>query len=273
VRPPRRLSSRAVSGNTNYPLNQCQALAFLTPDNGKNAEKASAVVYAPWATGPIRSYGCQVALPQEFIRMDSQRSSVILRAFLADAKNQEQFGKFAAKYQPRIKRCCRVCGLKDDADADDLTAAILLRFCERDVFDGFVFQTKEKFNAWLNKVVRNDVLTFLRNRNRNPEAWSVGNADAQQSLQQVSEEMVRDLRAVCDEDRARVDTAFAHVKQRVEAKTWTAFYLVVVEEMSVKDTAKHLGATPVGVWQAISRVKRKLREELKDLHDPASTEQ
>jgi RNA polymerase sigma factor (sigma-70 family) len=203
--------------------------------------------------------------------MESQRSTVILQGFLADPKNCEAFGKFARKYQSRIKRCCLARGLQD-ADADDLAAAILLRFCERDVFDGFVFQSKEKFYGWLSKVVRHAVLTFHRDRGRKPDAWSVGNANAQDSLQRATEEMVRDLKAVCEEDRARVERACARVEAGVEAKTWQAFHLSVYEGRAVKEVTEQLGMTNVAVWQAVSRVKRKLREELSDLHDPRDGE-
>src|SRR5690348_3917959 len=110
--------------------------------------------------------------------MESQRSTVILQELVADPKARETFERFVRKYQARIKGCCLGLGLQD-AGADDLTSAILLRFLGRNVVGGFVFQSKEKFYAWLDTVVRTAVRTLHRDRARKPEAWSMGNADAE----------------------------------------------------------------------------------------------
>src|SRR5437764_1025408 len=88
----------------------------------------------------LSSNGGTVSYRQELIQVESQknqRSSIFLLEFLAAPRNKEAFGKFAAKYQPRIKRCCCQRWKLQDADADDLTATILLKFFERDVFKEF----------------------------------------------------------------------------------------------------------------------------------------
>jgi RNA polymerase sigma factor (sigma-70 family) len=204
---------------------------------------------------------------EELILMDSHRSTVILQQFLANPTNDEAFGKFAGKYQPRIKRCCQARGLQD-ADADDLTAALLLRFFERDVFADFVFQTKEKFYAWLRTVVTRAVLTFLRSRGRRPEAWSVGNAEAQESLDWVTEEMVRELGCVRDEERALLATVRPRVEQRLEEKTRQAFRMLVDEGHTPDEVAQLLGMSKFAVWKARSRVLRLLRQEFPHLPSP-----
>jgi RNA polymerase sigma-70 factor (ECF subfamily) len=193
--------------------------------------------------------------------MESQRSTVILQEFLANPSNAEAFGRFATRYHPRIKRCCQARGLQE-ADADDLTAALLLRFFERDVFADFVFQTKEKFCAWLRTVVTRAVLTFIRDRGRKPDAWSVGNADAQASLERVTEEMVRDLDSICDEERAVLERARNRVEARLEERTRQAFRMLVDEERTPDEVAERLGMTKLAVWQVRSRVLRMIREEL-----------
>jgi RNA polymerase sigma-70 factor (ECF subfamily) len=200
--------------------------------------------------------------------MSDLPSTIFLRKFLADPKNHELFGTFAAKYQLRIKRCCLAKGLQD-ADADDLTAKILLRFFERDIFDGLVLRTKVQFYGWLREVVKNAVLTFIRDRGRKPDAWSVGNPDAQDSLERKSEEMARDLEAVYEEDLERAAQACATVKERVEEKTWQAFYLLTYEGRTTDEVAQQLAMSKSSVWTARSRVLQKLREELRNLHGPA----
>lgn len=203
--------------------------------------------------------------------MDSVRSTVFLQQFLADPKNRELFGMFIKKYQPRIKRCCLRHGLQD-ADAEDLTSTILLRFCERDVFDDFVFQSKDKFNGWLDTVVRHDMLTFLRNRSRKPDSWSVGNAAAQEALRKASEEIVRDLKMECEHDLARVEAGYAKVKERVDDQTWRVFEMLVLEQCTVAEVMERLAMSKDAVYAAKSRVKRMLREVLRDLHVPPEEE-
>jgi RNA polymerase sigma-70 factor (ECF subfamily) len=214
-------------------------------------------------TSPVPVQRSQVFAVEEFFSMESQPSTVILQEFLANPGNAEAFGAFAARYQPRIKRCCQARGLQD-ADADDLTATLLLRFFERDVFADFVFQTKEMFYGWLRTVVTRAVLMFLRDRGRKPDAWSVGNPDAQESLDEVTEQMVRHMSSVCAEEQALVAQARARVEQRLEEKTRQAFRMLVDEQRPAGEVARCLGMSKLAVWQARSRVLRMLRREVAD---------
>jgi RNA polymerase sigma-70 factor (ECF subfamily) len=196
----------------------------------------------------------------------STRSSVLLQEFLRDPKNPQLIGKFTAKYQPRIKECCRRRRLQD-SDADDLTANIVLRFLEGDVFDAFVFQGKAKFNGWLETVVRNAVWTFHRDRGRKPDVRKAGSQESQDGLERAVEELTPAVLAIFGELRAEVDAGFARVRARVAENTWQAFWLVVLEERPVPDVMQRLGMTKVAIWAALSRVRRMLREDLKDLYE------
>jgi DNA-directed RNA polymerase specialized sigma24 family protein len=198
--------------------------------------------------------------------MESPRTTLILGEFLNNPKNAEAFGKFAAKFQPRMKRYFLGRGLQE-ADADDLTAAILLRFFEKDVFTCFVFQTKDKFNGFLNRVVKNALLTFVRDRGRRPEAWSVGRADAQDALPEIAEGIVGNLQTICEEDRVLVRVARQRVEKRIEDQTKVIFRLLVDEERAVDGICRELEVTKYVVWKARSRVMRMLREEFSKLNN------
>src|SRR5262245_54759566 len=69
-------------------------------------------------------------------RNEGQRSTIFLQNFFTDPQNREAFGRFAAKYLPRIKGCCKKWRLQD-ADAEDLAASILLGFLGGDVLSRF----------------------------------------------------------------------------------------------------------------------------------------
>jgi RNA polymerase sigma factor (sigma-70 family) len=193
-------------------------------------------------------------------------STVLLQQFLADPKNQTEFGKFDKKYRPRIKRCCQARGLQD-ADADDLAAMILLRFFEKDVFVGREFQTKSDFYRWLNAVVKNAVLSFVRARGRKPDAWSVGNPDAQEQLQREYEKMTHDLDTIFEDYRTQVEAARERVLKNAEEKTRLAFLMSVVDGLPADEVAKRLGMSREAVWKLRSRTFQKIRAELRNLLD------
>jgi RNA polymerase sigma-70 factor (ECF subfamily) len=201
--------------------------------------------------------------------MDSQRSTVILQAFLANPQNHEAFGRFAAKFQPRIKNCCLARGLQD-ADADDLTASLLLGFFERDVFTGLVFERKESFYAWIRIVAARAVYTFLRNRARKPGNWAAGGDAAERALDQLPQAMADDLSSICDEERALAQEARTRVEARLEEQTRQAFRKLVDEGLSTDEVCQALGMTKFAVWKARSRVLGMIRKEVELLSAAAA---
>ena len=55
------------------------------------------------------------------------------------------------------------------------------------------------------------------------------------------------------------------MRQQFEARTWTAFWRVTVQNHSAAEVAANLGITANAVRQAKSRVLRRLKEELGEL--------
>lgn len=199
----------------------------------------------------------------------AERSTVILQRVLADPESGESFREFTQKYLPRMKASCLRLGIQD-ADADDICAAILLRFYERREFKRFVFDSKDKFNGWLSTIVRNAVLTFVRNRGRQPDAWSVGDSGAQHSLGSVAGKVAEDLFAYCEDDLTRGEIAKAVVRERVDAKTMRAFELQIDGDRKGAEVAAELDMSLAAVWKARSRVAKMLQEEFRRLAEPRS---
>jgi DNA-directed RNA polymerase specialized sigma24 family protein len=197
---------------------------------------------------------------------DVQRSTAILFRVLADPESDQSFRAFTQKYLPRMKASCLRLGIQD-ADADDVCAAILLRFHERREFKKFAFESKDRFNRWLNTVVRNAVFTFVRDRGRRPDAWSVGDSGAQQSLESVATTVAYDLTAFCADDFARGERAKAIVRDRVDAKTMRAFEMLFYEGRKGAEAAAELDMRLTAVWKARSRVAKMLQEEFNRLQD------
>lgn len=197
---------------------------------------------------------------------DVQRSTAVLFRLLAQPESGEAFRQLTDKYLPRMKASCLRLGIQD-ADADDICAAILLRFYEKREFRKFAFESKERFNHWLNTVVRNAVFSFVRERGRRPDAWSVGDPGAQQSLDGVAATVAEDLLAYCEEDLTLGTVAKSIVRERVDAKTMRAFELLFYDERKGADVAAELGMNLAAVWKARSRVAKMLQEEFKRLQD------
>lgn len=195
---------------------------------------------------------------------DVERSTAVLVRLLAEPDSDQAFRDFTDKYLPRMKSACRKLGMQD-ADADDICAAILLRFFEKREFRKFAFESKQRFNSWLNTVVRNAVFTFVRDRGRRPDAWSVGNTGAQQSLEGVAGTVADNLLAYCEEDLTRGEIARSIVRERVDAKTMRAFELLFYEERKGGEVAAELGMKLTSVWKARSRVAKLLEEEFQKL--------
>lgn len=187
-------------------------------------------------------------------------STLILRNLLADPANGEAFQRFARKYEPRIRARCIRRGLQD-CDADDLTAELLVEFFEGDSLRRFLFAGKEKFNRWLGVVVKRRVLDFYRRRGRKPDAWSVGNEDAQRAMDRVAGEWVAELADTCSDDLELAAKALDHVEAATDPKHMKAFRMRVFKDRRAADVAEELDMTDVGVWQAQSRINRMLREE------------
>lgn len=202
---------------------------------------------------------------------DSVRSTLVLQRLLSDPDDGDAFAKFAAKYLPRMKRSCQRLGIQE-ADADDISATVLLKFHENHEFRRFVFRSKDKFNHWLHTVVKRAMFSFLRDRRRKPDAWSVGNPEAQEALERAANQVADEMAAFCEDDVAAGKRALAIVRTRVDAKTMRAFELLVFEERKGADVAAELAMNPAAVWQARHRVAKMLQEEFKRLQHASAAD-
>jgi RNA polymerase sigma factor (sigma-70 family) len=202
-----------------------------------------------------------------FIPMDylSGASTIILRNLLAAPTDNRAFAAFVDRFQPRIKdACCRRFGIQD-ADADDLTASMLLGFYERETFRTFVYRSKPAFRSWLNMVIRNAFLTFRRGKERRPDGWNLGDADAEQSLEHVCAGLADDVDALCEDDLTLGQTALQTVRDKVGDQTFQAFVSQHFDGEKGTEVARRLGISPEAAWKAKSRVAQMLREEFNRL--------
>ncbi len=167
-------------------------------------------------------------------------------------------------YGPMIFRFVRSRGLQD-ADAADLVQEVLRRVggsIER------LEYAKEKggFRAWLFTITRNCLNTFLKKKKRtNP----VGNDTAQYAmLNQVPNE-TEELTELWEREYQRqlMSKAIEIVKPNTEPKTWAAFEMTAMQELTAEQAGEKIGMSRGAVYVARSRVTAKLRAEVERLMD------
>lgn len=123
------------------------------------------------------------------------------------------------------------------------------------------------FRAWLHGITRHRVVDHFRRCQFEPQAQ--GGTGAQAAMLQIAE-------AADDVDTTRSPgaedclwrRALELVRSEFSDRTWQAFGLTGVEKQTPAEVAQDLEMTTDSVYQAKSRVLRRLQEELNGLEPP-----
>jgi RNA polymerase sigma-70 factor (ECF subfamily) len=166
-------------------------------------------------------------------------------------------------YGPLVFGWARSWGLQS-SDAGDLVQAVFL------AVHGHVAtfrkeQSGDSFRGWLYTIARNKLRDQMRERAHEPQA--AGGTAAHLAMQAAADQ---DQRSVLEESSQReqswlVRRAVELMQTDFEESTWRAFLLTAVEGRSVSEAAGELGLSVDSVYQARSRVLRRLRQELDGL--------
>jgi RNA polymerase sigma-70 factor, ECF subfamily len=178
------------------------------------------------------------------------------------ARRPEAWQRLVDLYGPVVYRWCRQLGVgrADAADVvQDVFAAVaagVVRFrCET---------PEHSFGAWLRTITRSKVCDHFRRRRGVLDAE--GGTDAQQrllNLPQPAEESLS-LSAPLATDTRFVHRALEVVRAEFEPRTWDAFWRIAVDGQSPAEAAAAMRLSLSAVYQAKSRVLRRLRRELRD---------
>ena len=123
----------------------------------------------------------------------------------------------------------------------------------------------DTFRGWLRTITKNKVYDHFRGQQRQPQA--AGGSEAKAWWSQVPE-------ASWDQEgpddhalyHQLFHQALAHIQAEFEAKTWRAFWCVVVDGQSPQEVGAALAMSPGAVRVAKCRVLHRLRQELGDLN-------
>ena len=192
------------------------------------------------------------------------RDSLILQ--VQNPLNREAWDQFAMIYRPVIYRLARRKGLQD-ADAQDLTQQVL-HAVSQSIGRWEKQDPPVKFRHWLRRVVRNAILNAL---SRKPRDGAAGGSVALDLLNQHSNPDRDSASQIEIEYRRELYLQAARlVRSDVNAETWQAFELTVVEGIAAEEVARKLGKTPGNVYAARSRIMRRLREAVQALEQMES---
>jgi RNA polymerase sigma-70 factor, ECF subfamily len=174
-------------------------------------------------------------------------------------RRPEAWRRLIDLYGPVVYRWCRQLGVAR-ADAPDVVqdvfasvAAVAERF-RRD-------RPGDSFGAWLRTIARNKVCDHFRRRRGQLSAE--GGTEAQQRWLQVPEASAESQSAAGPLD---LDSRFLHrtldlVRCEFEPGTWDVFWRLVVDGQTPGEVAEALSLSLPAVYQAKSRVLRRLRRE------------
>ena len=196
------------------------------------------------------------ALPPEA----SSISSTLLER--VKAEHPEAWTRLVTLYGPVVYRWCRQAGVTRD-DAPDLVQEVFTAVA-RHVAALRRDRPGDSFGAWLRTITRNAVRGYFRSRRG--QAVAQGGTDARQQLEQVPESSASQE---ADNPREVADLVVPKgvdlVRAEFEPRTWEAFRRVAIEGQPSVRVAAELGMSLEAVYQAKSRVLRRLRREFDGL--------
>jgi RNA polymerase sigma-70 factor (ECF subfamily) len=201
--------------------------------------------------------------------LGSRTSVTLLETLRERPLDQAAWDRFVDRYGPRVYAWCRGWHLQEE-DARDVTQDVLLKLVVR--MRAFDYDPARSFRGWLKVVARHAWVDFLEGRKR--AGWGSGDSQVQATLQTVAagEDLMERLGVAFDLEL--FDLAQARVRRQVEPESWRVFQMTDIEGRSSAEVAKECGKKITAVYQIRSRIRQKLRDELRELKgtDPEGEE-
>jgi RNA polymerase sigma-70 factor (ECF subfamily) len=123
----------------------------------------------------------------------------------------------------------------------------------------------DSFRGWLATIAANAIKDYFKARARRPCA--AGGTDMYDRVMNLPDlDSVPSTITNRPDAHARVvQQALDQIRTEFEAHTWKAFWMTTMDDISPADVATQLGVNKCVVYQAKSRVLRRLRQELEGL--------
>lgn len=174
-----------------------------------------------------------------------------------DPADPHAWDEFVHKYRPMIHAWCLKWGAQR-SDADDIAQQVLMKLMS--AMRTYKCASAASFRVWLKTVTHNAWIDFVRRPStRQAPDWINAIADSSDALDDLERQIEQAY------ERELLELAMQRVQPRVQPRTWDAFRLTSIENLSGADAANRLGATASSVFVAKHRVLKLLEEEVRIL--------
>ena len=197
----------------------------------------------------------------------SRASSTTSLTLLQRAKDQDQLAwrHLVTLYAPLVYRVCRLAHVAPQ-DAPDIVQEVF-RAASGNIGRFHRDRDGDSFRAWLLTISKNKIRDHFRRRAKTPPA--VGGTDMQVRVQQLPEltwDSTSDGSGF-DSDSSLIQRAVRLVRDDFADRTWQAFWMTTIDGLDPLEVAQRLEISKSSVYQAKTRVLRRMREELGGLLD------
>ena len=187
------------------------------------------------------------------------RESLIIQ--VKNPEDRVAWEQFVAIYRPVIVRTALARGIQT-ADAQDLAQRVLLAVVSA-IGDWEKRGESIRFRHWLRRVTRNAILNAL---SRVPEDQAAGGSSVQGLLAEHRQPDPETVSLIDWEYRRELYQQAARIVRRdVQADTWRAFELTVIDGISNQAAAKELGKSLGTIYTARCRVMQRLRDAISEM--------
>lgn len=159
-------------------------------------------------------------------------------------------------FGPIIYRWCRTAGI-DNSDAPDVVQEVFTAVA-RGIPDFKRLKEVGSFRCWLATIARNCIRNHFRKQTLEQAAGGTAwlTRLQQQEDQHESSTFTDNIRS------PKLRRVLDDVQAEFEVSTWDAFWMTVVDGCPTGEVADLTGMSPASVYQAKSRVLRRLRQRL-----------
>lgn len=194
--------------------------------------------------------------------LPSLSSSLLLQV---QAMEPDAWARLVQVFSPIVYRWARQSGLKDD-DSADVVQDVFISVAKN--ISNFERQKeKASFRSWLATITRNRIRDYFRKQQK--RADGVGGTAGLERLNnlpnQADDEKLEHSISVASLDKRLPARVLEVVKSDCNPKTWQAFWETTIKGDAAADVAARLEMNISSVYQARSRILRRLRNRLGEL--------
>ena len=220
------------------------------PDPVGNLGRAHVIQWGKWEDKAV-------AEPSYSLRRDLRSASDAELVSLAAAGDPLAFRTIMERNNTRLYRVARSV-LRSDSEAEDAVQEAYMR-----AFRALsTFRSEARLSTWLTRIVLNEAMGRVR-RSRPTAELSAIDSEAGRSSAEL---IMFPTRGEPDPERSTAHREMARILERAIDRLPDIFRVVfvlrAVEEMSVEETAEHLGLPEATVKTRLHRARRLLRQEI-----------